>query len=466
MSARFGRAIAASVLCCLLAPNVSHATNGYFLIGFGAKSRSMGGTGVASASDSLAAASNPAAMAGVKLNTMRIDVGGELFNPPRGVQHDSGTLEAGFPGASGPVEHISNANLFLIPNMGGIYKFNRKLTVGMAAVGAGLGTRYEQNVPGNPTCLNGDTSGGPASTFFNFNCLGTPTVGVMLMQMQMLPSVAYRVNKRHAVGASLAIGVQTFRAYGLQAFDALGFAATSGNLSNEGNDWSYGGGIRLGWLGTFYKGKLKLGANYASRVYMTKFDKYKNLFAEQGDFDIPEHYAIGIAVKPHKDVTVAFDIQRILFSEVASVGNLGPDPKSPANFFPVYPDGSVGDVLGTDKGLGFGWGDQTVYKLGVNYDYNKQWSFRAGANYGESPVKEEGVLFNMLAPATVELHATLGMSYRPSRSIEWSVNYMHAFENTIKGPTVFGPTAAPVVGENASISMEQNSLGVSFSYSM
>ena len=40
----------------------------------------------------------------------------------------------------------------------------------------------------------------------------------MLMQMQMLPSVAYKINKQHTVGGSLAIGVQSFRAYGLQAF--------------------------------------------------------------------------------------------------------------------------------------------------------------------------------------------------------------------------------------------------------
>ncbi len=461
MNALFKRVIAPSVLCGLLVPSVSFATNGYFLIGYGAKSRSMGGVGVAYAQDGLAAASNPAGMSAIKMDTMRVDAGADLFNPPRSYKQDSAALESGFDGADGPVNHKSGSNLFLIPNMGGVYKFNRKMTIGMAAVGAGLGTRYDQTVPGNPTCIDGDTSGGSASTFFNFNCLGGPTVGVTLYQMQMLPSIAYKVTKNHAVGASLALGVQMFRAYGLQAFDALGFAASSSDLTNRGNDFSYGAGVRLGYLGTFFKGRLSLGANYASRVYMTKFDKYKNLFAEQGSFDIPEHFAVGIALKPIDSLTMAFDVQRIMYADVRSVGNPGPDPASPNAFFPP----GIGK-LGLDNGLGFGWQNQMVYKFGMNYDMSPKWSFRAGTNYGKSPIADDQVLFNALAPATPEWHATVGASYRPNKNMEWSTSFVHAFNNTIKGPTVFGPTAAAVQGENASIGMKQYSLGVSFAYKM
>jgi len=461
MNALFKRLLALAAAFGLIAPMPAFATNGYFLIGFGAKSRAMGGVGVAYAQDGLAAASNPAGMAAVKIDTMRVDMGAELFNPPRAFKQDSAALENGFPGSNGAINHKSGSNLFLIPNMGMVYKFNRKMVVGMAAVGAGLGTRYDQTIPGNPTCMDGNTSAGSASTFFNFNCLGGPTVGVTLYQMQMLPSVAYKINKNHSVGLSVALAVQMFRAYGLQAFDALGFAQSTSDLTNRGNDWSYGGGVRLGYLGKFFKGRLAFGVNYSSRVYMTKFDKYKNLFAEQGSFDIPENYAVGIAIKPTEKVTMAFDMQRILYSDIRSVGNPGPDPASPNNFFPP----GIGK-LGNDNGLGFGWQDQWVYKFGVNYDFSQKWSFRAGTNYGKSPIPEDQVLFNSLAPATPEWHATIGTSYRPNKNIEWSANFMHAFNNTIKGPTVFGPTAAPVQGSNASIGMKQYSLGISFAYKL
>ena len=94
----------------------------------------------------------------------------------------------------------------------------------------------------------------------------------------MLPSLAYKVNKNHTIGASIAIGVQQFRAYGLGAFEDLGFAGPGATkTSGNGNDWSYGAGIRLGWMGKFFDKRLTLGTNYASRVYMTEFDKKRDI---------------------------------------------------------------------------------------------------------------------------------------------------------------------------------------------
>lgn len=463
-------------------PTTTHATNGYFLIGYGAISRAMGGVGTALGQDGLAAAANPAAMTDVKIRgAMRIDAGGELFVPYRSFIHDSATLESGFSPASDPfvgVNHESGANEFLIPSMGMIYKFNRKLTIGMAAIGNGANTRYDQQVPGKPWCLDGNTNnpgtGLPdtGSTGFNFNCLASRFAGVNLLQMQMLPSVAYKVNKNHSLGASLAIGVQSFRAYGLQAFGLAGLGYADGtNLTNRGNDWSYGAGIRAGWLGKFMKKKLSVGVNYASRVYMTEFDKYSDLFAEQGDFDIPEHYSIGLAYRPNDKLTIAADYQRINYSDIASVGNPGPNPADPSNFFPVgcqpEPGGGNTCMLGRDNGMGFGWNDANVYKIGVSYDYNKEWTLRAGFNYSAAPMDPEDILFNFLAPAVVEKHLTLGFGYKPSRNVEWNVNYMHAFENEVRGPTVLGPVGGlPVNGENGAGQMNINSLGVSFSYEM
>lgn len=436
----------------------SWATNGYFLIGYGAKSRSMGGVGVAYGQDGLAAGANPAAMSDVEIDgAMRIDMGGEFFNPPRSIVHSSDTL--------GNTNEKSGSNIFLIPSMGGIYKFNRNLTIGMAVIGNGANTRYNQKVPGIPTCVNGNTTGGVGSYFFNFNCnADSTTVGVNLLQMQMLPSFAYKLNKNHTIGASLAIAVQSFRAYGLGAFEDLGFAGVGATgTSGNGNDFSYGAGIRFGWLGKFFDKRLSLGANYASRVFMTKFDKYDTLFAEQGDFDIPEHYAIGMAFKVTPKLTVAADVQQINYSNIASIGN--PGPVDPIDLNPLCPGIDTPICkLGGDLGMGFGWGDATVYKIGFNYDYNNAWSFRAGYNHGDAVIPNDQVLFNMLAPATVEDHVTVGASYRPNKNIEWSFNYMHAFENTIRGTTAF-TNLAP--GQpNGEISMYINTLGVSFAYMM
>jgi long-chain fatty acid transport protein len=339
--------------------------------------------------------------------------------------------------------------------------------MGMAVIGGGAGTRYGQAVdpvPGSPQ----------SSSFFNFNGrAGRDELGVLLLNMQMLPSIAYEFLRhkkygRHTIGASLAIGISAFRARGLGAFgqDGIKFSGATDKLTDNGVDFAFGSGVRVGWLGRFNKKKLNVGINYATKVYMTPFEKYTGLFAEQGTFDIPEHYAIGVAVKANKKITVAMDIQRINYSNVASIANSGPISDGEGGFFERCPEKDT-DVTkcftGEGSGLGFGWTDQTIYKLGVAYEHNKKWSFRGGLNYGKSPIPDDQILFNMLAPATVEKHLTFGFSYRPNKQNEFSFNYMRAFNNEQTGRTVFPPIAPEgSTFDNAAISMNQHSIGATW----
>jgi len=209
--------------------------------------------------------------------------------------------------------------------------------------------------------------------------------------------------------------------------------------------------VRLGWLGKFMDNKLLLGASGSPRVYMSKFDKYTNLFAEQGDFDTPPMFGVGMSYKLNDKTTVALDISRTFYSNIAAIGNPGPNlPGDPRGPFPVS---QAENALGADNGLGFGWEDQTVYKLGVAYQYDPKWTFRGGWNYGESPIPEETeVLFNIVAPATTQHHLTLGASYQLSDMLEVSASYMHAFRYEQYGPTYIG-----VSGE---IGMAQNAFGM------
>jgi len=432
--------LTSAIIAGLGVPAVSHATNGYFLIGFGAKSRAMGGVGVAEGQDGLAAAFNPAVMADVET---RFDVGVDLFVPQRGAFIDSNEL---------PADQTSRDEFYPIPNMGMVYKYDDQISYGVAVVGAGMGTTYDQSAP---ACSDGDPST-VDNNFFNFSCNASNRMGVLLMQMQILPSISYKLDDTHTVGATLVAAVQQFRAYGFGAFEALGFTTNTNGLTNNGPDWSYGAGIRLGWQGKFLNDTLKIGVNYSSRVYMSEFDKYDGLFAEHGDFDIPENYAIGFAYKPTDDISLYFDVQQINYSEVASVGN--PGPQQTGGFFPC------GDVtcgaLGNDQGLGFGWTDQTVYKLGGQYIYDPTWTFRAGLNYGETPIPKDQVLFATVAPATVEFHYTLGLTYKLDKESELNFSYVHAFEKTLTG---YGPYSARQPGEdNIAISMVQDSLGISY----
>lgn len=450
------RIIASAIITGLCIPVTSYATNGYFLIGYGSKSRSMGGVGVAKGQDGFAAAFNPATMSDVaeKLNddnNLRFDIGADIFKPNAAVYRDQSSLLGPVVDTEvdSPSTAFSKNGFYLLPNLGWVAKINDQLSWGFSMIGNGAAAVYDQTVP------EGETS-----YFFNFNGNSVNELETRLLNLQLLPSIAYKIDNHQSIGATLVISYGLFKATGLETFDVLGFGAESGNLSSMGTDTSWGGGIRLGWKGKFLNEKLHVGANYSSRTYMQEFDDYKNLFAEQGDFDIPSNYAIGLSYTASPDINVYFDYQRINFSEVASVGNKG--PKIIGDFFPC---GSIDcGALGKDEGLGFGWTDQDIIKIGIEYQYNNKLILRAGYNHGDATIPEDQVLFSMLAPATVEDHITLGATYQYSKNIEISASYVHAFENTINGPSPgeFQPPGADLANpvDNVSLAMEQNSVGV------
>lgn len=415
-----------SAICATLAlalPGVAMATNGSFLIGAGAKHRALGGAGVALPLDATSILINPASAHHVGT---RGDVGGMLFVPRR----QACTRAV-------PECVKSGADYFFLPNMGGAMRFKRKISFGFAASGVGGGnTRYNRDI---------FVSGGPENT-----------VGADLKQMIMAPTVAYRVHRKFTIGGSPLIGIQQFRAYGLDSFITPAITSEPDGVTNNGNDWAFGGGIRLGGLARFYKGKFNIGASVSSRVYMTKFDKYDGLFTEDGEFDIPAHGTIGIAFKPSDKLSVAFDVTHILFSDVDALGNditnttgVSTNPGGPTT------------PLGAKGGGGFGWDDQTVYKLGIMYDWNDKLTLRMGANYGEAPVPEDdNLLPATIAPVTTEWHAALGFTYELSRSSEFSFSWVHAFRNELSNFDTGQFNISP--GGGATIEMVQNSFDLSY----
>ena len=431
--------LAGAMAVALTAPMVAMATNGYFAIGYGSNSRGMAGVGVALPKDATAAASNPAGMGMVGNSAV---VGVELFSPA------DRSADSGFLGQ--PRHSESDRNLFLIPHFGYVTKLDNKMSFGVSVFGnGGMNTQY-----------NPDTAGG-------VNLFGAADkLGVDLAQLLIAPTIAYKVNDKNTIGASVILGYQRFKAQGLQnfcslkagavdaacsGFGAIGTAAANAGLTNQGYDDAMGWGVRIGWIGEI-NDKVTLGATFASRVYMSEFDKYNQLFAEQGDFDIPANFAVGIAVKATPKLTVAFDIQEILYGDVNSIANTGPALTGAAI-------GAGSGNLGTDNGLGFGWEDQTVYKLGVEYVRDAKWTYRAGINYGSSPIPDTELAFNIIAPAVVEKHLTLGFTYKQAKNAELTFAYMRAFDEEQTGafPAAFG-------GGTTKLQMEQNAIEASYSW--
>ena len=65
-------------------------------------------------------------------------------------------------------------------------------------------------------------------------------------------------------------------------------------------------------------------------------------------------------------LTLAFDYQRILFGSVATIGNPGPTAAELTGTI------TSARLLGGKSGIGFGWNNLSVYKVGVIYKL--QWA--------------------------------------------------------------------------------------------
>ncbi len=247
--------LALSIAIGCLAPIQAFATNGMFMIGYGVKSESMGGVAIAFPQDALVGATNPA---GITETGTRVDASADLFLPDA-----KATL--------GNMTQDSRANTFLIPNMAGVMKFNRKLAFGFSAVGAGGGgSRYNKNLYNNASGATDNND---------------KTLGVSLIIMQMNRTVALKLTRHQSIGASVVFSLQQFRGFGLgyfAPFTQTGYTST--HLTNNGNDYSYGFGGRFGWLGTFFDDKLTLGASGTTKIFMSRFKMYSDLFARNGSF--------------------------------------------------------------------------------------------------------------------------------------------------------------------------------------
>ncbi len=366
------------------------ATDGYFQLGYGAPQNGMAGASVALPLNTMAPATNPAADAWV--TGYDLDVG--VFNPNR--QFTVTGTPSGFPGTFGlqPGEVKSGNSLFFIPGIGANWKLNDQMTLGVAIYGnGGMNTAYD------------------ASVFY------AGRTGVDLSQLFVAPTFTYKVAENHAFGVSPLLAYQRFQAEGVFSFAP--FSSSPANLSNNGHDSSLGFGVRIGYLGKLTPW-LSLGGAYQTKTSMGKLDHYAGLFAEQGGFDIPSNWTVGLAVKPAESVTLAFDVQQILFSEVKSVGN------------PLLPN-LMTARLGDDNGAGFGWKDMTTYKFGLQWAATPGLTVRAGYAYGKQPIPESEVLFNILAPGVIEQHITAGVSAKVAEKSKVHLSVVRALSHSVTG---------------------------------
>ena len=181
---------------------------------------------------------------------------------------------------------------------------------------------------------------------------------------------------------------------------------------------SFGVGVMLIRQQLDIDGAGSIGLSYATRGYMGKMRRFENLLAEGGDIDMPSNYGIGLSYVKG-DWILAADVQRILWSDVKSLGN----PRV----------GRANGAPGDSEGPGFGWRDQTVYRLGVAYQATQDLTLRVGYNDASQLLDSRDGSLGMLAPAANHQHVTRGATYRLQGGSELSFAYARSFKDKVDG---------------------------------
>ena len=404
---------------------LAHATNGYSPTGYGVQNEAMGGASIALPLDSLAAANNPAGMVMVGDH---IDFALTWFKPNRTAEITGNTI-----GLNGTYDGNGRSNFF-IPDFGYNKMISSDTALGVSVYGnGGMNSQYNTN------------------PFTNLGATGN--FGINLSQLFVAPTWSKKINPTNAVGVSLNLAYQMFSATGINGPLFNNFSSSPTTMSDNGTDTSTGYGVRVGWTGEVTPA-VTLGATYQSKTKMGKFSNYSGLFAGQGSFDVPSNYGVGIAVKAQPETTVAFDIERINYADVPSVGNPFAFPTGPST------------LLGGDNGPGFGWQNINVYKLGVSHAYSSTLTLRAGFDHCDQPIPNSQTLLNILAPGVVQNHLSLGATWTLADKSKISVAYVHAFQQTVNGSGSIPPGAPPagLGGGESNLTMHEDSIGVSYGW--
>jgi len=399
---------------------ISLATNGDNLIGVTPISRGMGGIGVGMPVGPVDSVfRNPAWLS--YYPNFHLSFGGILFMPH--VKGKTNVTPAG--PQNPPASETSDANIFIVPEIGLVNPINSKLFFGLGAYGvSGMGVDYRNK---DPRLANMHTN---------------------LSFMRFIPAITYKINDNFSISGAIHI-----------AYGSLDMGATMCSPLNPSNCWNAGGGASQDFgigaqIGLAYNFKdfLFIGLTYQTPVKMI----YKDVFDTNGDRDYedlkltqPQEIALGIGIKPNEKLKLGLDLRWINWEDAEG-----------------YED--------------FQWKDQWVIAIGGEYKPIPKLALRAGYNYAKTPIRggAKNIMnsnnipdfetpfsdfniawFNLLGfPAITEHHVTLGLGYQFTKNFGIDIAYKYAFNKKVKATDNMG-MGLMVEGQN-----EQNAISIGLNW--
>lgn len=412
----------------ILMASTAHATVGTNDFGYGVVSKGMAGTGVAQAQNAFTAAVNPSALS--FLTEDSFELGFDIFSPRR--YYSANAVNPPF-FAVAPGRHDSGSEWFLIPNIGFVKRINDTFTTGISFyANGGMNTNWGDNF---------GASGFNPNPATNTGVFGFGKAGGELRQMFVNIPLAVKVSPNFSVGASFLTAIETVTVRGLNAFASL--SIDGNNFSNRFTSVGFGFGAILSAMARVNE-MVSVGGSYQTKVTPSQLSAYRGLFPN-GRIEIPARASVGVSIHPNESTVVNLDYQHIWYQDTRAFGNLN-------NCNPLVPT----PCLGTPNGAGFGFENTNGIKVGGQWVYNPDWTFRAGYAYNNNPIRSSQVLLNIIAPAVTQHHFTVGLTRNLDESNLINASFLFVPTSKITGPNPYNPAQSITLG------MHQYSFGLSW----
>ena len=429
----------------LAAPGL--AANGMNAPGHGAVQLGLAGAGTAMAEDSFAILRNPAAAAWLESGAA-FDLGIAIPDGKTTVGPVDSASQFGLIDIE-PGRYQSVSGVFPIPAYARNWRLDPGTAIGWGLTASGLksltsggSAALARGLPTFDARCQGSFAGGepvPGRADLMGLCGNSGAkLGVDLTQVLLSAHYARRIGRRLSLGIEPVFAAQRVLIRGIGAFAA--FSNTPPDTSDNGYDFSYGGGLRLGLLWEVSQG-FGLGAAYQTRLYQSSFGRYDGVIIG-GSLDFAPVLNVGAQFHLAPGHRLLADLEYIEYSRVTPLDKqIDPQRFADECFIPrvlarsEHPD-PISACLGGSTGPGFGWGDVRVYKLGYQADLGKL-SLRAGYSWGGNPVNAGQTLPKFYAPAVTDQHASIGLSIDRANGSQLQLALVHALKNSIRERNIF-----------------------------
>lgn len=229
-----------------------------------------------------------------------------------------------------------------------------------------------------------------------------------LQRTVVAPSLALRWGESGTVRLTGVLAYQRFATFSLGLAQSDGWAPPPSWLG----DSSYGAGARME-IGNALSDRLSWSVGYQSRVGMGTFDRYRGVFSDRADFDVPASVTAMLSYALTPSFSLDAGVQRIDYSAIRPFASSA----LPRRFLAL---------LGDSSSPVFAWKDLDVYSLGWTLRNEALGNVQLRYTTRQQPVPTSKLLENALSSATANDMVSLGWSRSVGRNAKFSMMASYA----------------------------------------